>query len=446
MTNPNLLLSCIVLLTQALLVSMGHYTGSGLFFTTTAALLLLGSAFRKKETSKRCDTSLGANIPFYLFLIGLFFSASIALNPRLIYAAPSTPALHLLRSLLWLSLTAGGTSLLFYLKKNESQATRLLIFAFLAAAATKFLVVSASPMPRIDVVTVGMEAMERLRSGINPYREAYPDIYAGRYGYAPRLTYPPGYLLLIFPVHLLFGDIRWASVFSEIAAIAVMICFLRQPLLRWLTAWVWAAFPLSLFIIEQGWVDHLMLPFAASVLLAFTHQRWRTAGILLGILSTIKQYAPAVAFFALIWTWKNHGPKATKKTALWAVLSSLLILLPWLAWDARALYASTVAYLEAVPPRPDALSWFAHFLKQGKTLSPLVVLAGAVVSLIGGVRLSLARPVGSWLVGAATLYLGLFLFAKQAFCNYYAWACSLLWLAVIDKLGADSAKEKSQPA
>jgi hypothetical protein len=69
----------------------------------------------------------------------------------------------------------------------------------------------------------------------------------------------------------------------------------------------------------------------------------------------------------------------------------------------------------------DALSIPAYVAKLTGWRAPgAVALAGAAGAIgIAWSRLRRGPELGMWLLAAAIVYMGFFLFAKQAFCNYY---------------------------
>ncbi|MBU6376351.1 MAG: hypothetical protein KGQ59_10175 [Bdellovibrionales bacterium] len=434
---PNLLILtvCNLLLTQALLISSGHYVVSALLFCSLATLILgVAVAHPRFQTiGNSCLTD--RTISLILFSAGIYYALSLGLNPRLKFADPLSWHFNTLKSLNGISAFFGAAALTVLLVAKERRLILTLIkIAVFFALAAKLLVIGASPHPKIDVVTIGSEAIQRLMSGINPYRDAYPDIYSGEYSYIPRLSYPPGYLGMIFPFYSLLGDIRWASVFSDIAFTLLIVRVVNGPLLGWLLAWIWGTFPLSLFIIEQGWVDYLILPFAAGAFLSLRAHRWLAAGVLLGLLSTIKQHAPALNFFAVLWVWRNYGFRSAQQVLQASFAIVLLILLPWMILDHHSFYLSLISNIASFPPRMDSLSWVAFGLRHDLPMGSLPFILAGLLGFAVAVYSSIKKDPGIWLVGVSFLFLCLFIFAKQSFCNYYAPICGLLWLALASGL------------
>jgi hypothetical protein len=369
-----------------------------------------------------------------LISLGIWQTYRMARHPTIIYAVQGAP---------WMEATALLIELAFgfaipALVLEWRFAPKTWVFSFLGLStacllAAQAFVLFASPAPSIDVFTIAREALQRLAHGVNPYIDAYPDIYMGTFQYAPRLSYPPGYLYLIAPSAGL-GDVRWASV----AAVAITLLGLyrlggRQRF-GFQSAWVWASFPMSLFVIEQAWVDVLLVPFGVWSALFLRQRRWGLAAVLLGFAVTVKQFALGLVFFACLWVLRAAGFRIALRFAFISAAVCAAILLPWLIWDARAFWVGTVGNFFAFPPRNDALTWNAYALQELQRNLPRELILGATALAFGiSVVWSLRRSPGSWAFGAALFFMVGFLFAKQAFCNYYAWIASLLWMGMTER-------------
>jgi hypothetical protein len=122
-----------------------------------------------------------------------------------------------------------------------------------------------------------------------------------------------------------------------------------------------------------------------------------------------------------------------------ATCTWLALLLPLVLRDPASWYRSTVEVYLNAPPRPDALSLVALAANEagwklpGAVLS-LMYLAIVALAVAWLSRLREPQP-AHWAGACAVAYGAMFLFGKQAFCNYYllvgfwAWTCALYRLA-----------------
>ncbi|CAN0600457.1 unnamed protein product, partial [Laminaria digitata] len=115
-----------------------------------------------------------------------------------------------------------------------------------------------------------------------------------------------------------------------------------------------------------------------------------------------------------------------------------LLLLPFIVWDADGLWRMTIVVPLGQAPRLDALTFVAMAQREwavawpgvGTTLLYATVLAGLVLQLIRAGRADgRVVPAVRWLGAMAVLYGVVFLFGKQAFCNYWALTAGLVLAA-----------------
>jgi hypothetical protein len=404
----------------------------GLAWLSAAGLLLMALALRRSPrplvvppSDKRVDGVAFQGAPLFVGILSgvVLLAKGNLLYPRLPWAQSAMTSFVLSALLL-------GIASFVVPVRRAALAKRLLLVAIVAAMAAKCMVPIASPAPHVDVWTIAQEAVRRLLAGRNPYTEAYPDIYAGAFTYVPRLTYPPGYVLAIVPARLVFGDVRWASVLSEGVSLWLVARLFGKERGLW-AAWVWALFPTSLLMIEQAWVDLFLVPLQLGALLTLRQGQIKRAGIALGVAATIKQFGLGLVFFAALWTWRRYGWRAALALGASAVGILAAIVVPFAFWDGHGLWLGVAGNIVSFAPRVDAVSWSGYALRHGHLGLPRGLTS--VVTLVAfslGVRLTLWRESTAWLVGAALFFLVTFLFAKQAFCNYYTWVASLLFAAL----------------
>jgi hypothetical protein len=123
---------------------------------------------------------------------------------------------------------------------------------------------------------------------------------------------------------------------------------------------LWLVNPVSLFVVEQSWIDPVLMLGIAGVFNLLVRKQWLAAGLVLGWVVCIKQYAALVALmigFWLLGMWRARGDGRPLLLVVGAsVCVAMLILGPFLIWDASAFYSSTIQPLEQLPVLHDALS------------------------------------------------------------------------------------------
>jgi hypothetical protein len=302
----------------------------------------------------------------------------------------------------------------------------------------RVLVPLISPHPHIDVFTSNSLAATYFLRGLNPYAQSYPDIYGGAFDYRPGLVYWPALLIWITPFHFLFGDLRYGFIFAEWVAVAAMLVLARRRQLQestaWLLALLWLAFPPSLFVLEQAWIDPLLVALVALLALVLERRGSLLPGLLVGITLAVKQYALLIPCFLLPSLGRQYGRKSALALGGVALLTFLAILSFFLWNDAGAFYRSTVQVLAKQAMRPDSFSLYALLDRNG------VPGLGALMTTLTLIWLGtlIARCVVqkgdllfTWSAGLALAYSGVFLFGKQAFANYYYFSSFFVLLSLL---------------
>jgi hypothetical protein len=306
-----------------------------------------------------------------------------------------------------------------------------------------------SPTPHIDVFTSGTQGARYLLQGLNPYSQTYADLYDGTYGYKPTFFYGPSYLLWITGGWLL-GDIRWGNVAAEVLTALAMLRLLQgtkdAASGRWMIL-AWLAFPASLFMLEQAWVDSIVLAALAWMWLACARHRFVAAGIAAGLALGVKQTACLAVLLALAWSFRAQNRQAGIRFVLATALTSAVVYGPFLLWDAGAIWHSLVTTVLETPARNDALTlgaWLTH-AEWSQHGSALALGSGAFCAALIVWLVRRPRDLTA-LVGASALaYLAVFLCGFQAFCNYYWFVAGLLALSCVPQM-AGGVEQGSGPS
>ncbi len=320
----------------------------------------------------------------------------------------------------------------------------LLCFAVMGIA-----VLHASPRPWIDVWVYQQGGADALRHGLNPYSMTYPNIYGaitskllaseimvnGRIAAYP---YPPLPALAGLPAYLMFGDVRYA-----LLALMVLAAWLLARAAGGLTGELAALFilfqPRTFFVLEQSWIEPLVLACFAGCALALARGKQPAlAGVLLGLLASSKQTTP----FLVLPLAFAFPPEGRRKAILAAAATLAALLVPFALWDPRGFLRGVVLFQFWNPFRDDslALSALAAHLRPGdySALSWLgLALSAGVLALAIRRRIDLALAPAV----AAAAWVMFLLLSKQAFCNYYWIAVGLLCAAA-----ALRSREESIPA
>ncbi len=418
----------LLVLAEALHATRGHYKVNRILWVTLLLGLFAGSAFRPTFALRR-----------RLSVLLLWFAGLLAFDHRLLYAA--SPGL--LPALLWalFGLAVLTVLLIFPRAPRKRSGLGILVLMTLGAIAARALVLLISEEPHIDVFHTARRAAEHLLAGRNPYAQSYQDIYAGRFDYAPGMVYWPGALLPETLAHGLLGDIRYAFILAELIAAASIAGLCRRAghdeLTAALSGVVWLLFPVSLFVLEQAWIDPLLLAGLLSALWAIRSDRPILAGTALGFALAAKQYGllPVVLIIAAF-------PLARSRSALGGMLAVFgLLMAPFALADPAAFWSATISTPLSQAMRPDAFTWVALLFRETGARWPgalsavlyLGVMAMFTVRLIKSKRAS----VSGCCHAIVAVYSMVFLLGKQAFCNYYALLAGVL-LACICTEDAES--------
>jgi hypothetical protein len=432
-----------VVLGGALQISDGTFDPVALALATLAGLVALVAAARGTS-----DAGAPSSRALLLTQCVLGGGAVLGIACTLLLAPTDAPARSLggLRGLALVSGLFLSAYLCLHLRASLLRARfagLVILFAAMGAAA-----VQLSPHPWIDTWVFQQLGAEALTRGLNPYSIDYPNIYSGgldRVFYAPELLhggrvtvypYPPLNLLAGVVARSLFGDARYVSVAALVGLAFALARLGGKPgsgTPSRTTAELAALFvlfqPRTLFVIERAWTEPLvMLCFSLALLCVL---RWRElapsgavlAGLTCGALAVSKQYAPLLLLPLAFAT-----PRAGRGRALLtALVVPALTLFPFALWDFRELWRDLMLAQIAQPFRFDALSLLALWGRAGgatpRSLALVGFAAAALVLLLALRRRPALRQAA---LAAAAAFLWLVLLNKQAFCNYFWLAASLL--------------------
>jgi hypothetical protein len=290
-------------------------------------------------------------------------------------------------------------------------------------------VIRASPQPWMDVWVVQQKAPAALLRGANPYSVSYPNIYGNltQQFYAPQVVagnrllgypYPPLPILAALPGVALLGDARYAMV----ALMALAAWMLARALPTSSTAELAGLFllfqPRTFFVVEQAWVEPVVL--ASFALVLFALRRPLVAGLGLGLLLVSKQYSPYLAAplaFAL-------PARDRLRSLVIAATVAAAVMLPFALWDWRGFIRGVVQMQIWQPFRADCLSVASLAAHLGPTripawVGPVTGLVALVALLRPGIRIAQACSI-------AAASFALVLISYKQSCGNFWWLCGAL--------------------
>jgi hypothetical protein len=373
-------------------------------------------------------------------LVVVIFAIGQAVHPLLFYAVHPSSVYSLFKGSLAFTVIASGIWAWMAVQPSRERGARIafwicVISFFLA----QFLIPLVSPEPEIDVFVKIRLAAEHLLHGENPYGAVYPDIYGGRYGNFSGFPYLPGLLAWVVPFQALTGDPRTALIAADLLTGAVLyrLCgnISNSNRLSQIVYLLWLSFPVSLFIIEQSWIDNLLILELSCLALALNARRWTTAGIFLGLLLATKQYTIFVVVITFVMV--TIRKESLFKMAASCVVVCLGLILPFLAINPHRFLYDTVYSFGEITFRTDSFSIPALLKNRWDlNLPPYLPLALYMSTLVGSLYSLWRVPQAiTWSRALVIMYTVTFLFGVQAFCNYYQLVAFLVLLNMVLILG-----------
>jgi hypothetical protein len=423
----------------------GMFAWKEVGFVSVAWLCVTVVSFSKRSlsSSEHWDVS---TVYRAVLAILLFFSALLVMEPGVPHRVG--PDASTVSFLVWMAFVCAAIifaiSWLKPLDRRIVWQAKLGFFVLgMILFLTKIFAIRAVPNPFIDVFTSNSAAADYLLRHLNPYSQKYADIYRGIYDYPPGFVYWPGVLLWQTASKLLFGDIRYGYLFADLLTILALNRILKKlgwdELLQWAVPILWLSFPVTYFILQQSWVDTLLICSASLFVLLLLGRRFVWAGAVLGYFCGIKQYSVFFGLFAVAFVLLEPRSDASEgasfrdpKSWNWREFTSLtgsavivfaLLVGSFAAWDWQGFYFNTIYTPLTQKMRMDSLSLIAaaarlHVQIPG-WVSALVYLGCIIASICWIARRTRHNQLQTFTAALVVTYGATFLFGKQAFCNYY---------------------------
>ena len=419
-----------VLIFIYLLIIFGYIFSRGFYFTPGLAILFLAAVLLFVYQIKAFYKNVNVDIKNFLgWVLILLISLTMALYGGLDQTA-SYWYIHLSRTIL-----IGGMILAFLYVFDFLKWSFIYKFRFLAllliAVALRFLMIFSSPSPYIDVYYIQKIAPKALLSGINPYSIMYPKLYPET---PDVFSYEPAVILLNMPAVLVTGDPRYTLVFAEIGTALLLFLMLkksrflkgRKSEIAEILPLIFLYNPRSLFILEQAWVDPLIIFLITlfTFLLFFLHRKLLSL-VIFGVALATKQYS----IFLIPFLMKGGYLKIRNLIVPLGVF--LGFTLPFFIWNSADFLHDVVFYNLLVLPRHDSLSlnsllWFYT----GFDIPTAIIIVVGSLLLLVLLKFQKKSPSAVFLA-TATFSLSIFLIYKLAFIHYFYFAGSLLLLSIV---------------
>jgi hypothetical protein len=354
---------------------------------------------------------------------------------------------------LWLSLfvMAEGIFLVIYTNRKSTGAA-FLLGGFVMAG---FACVWTTPNVKIDVLMFQTESADALLHGEHPYGVKYRDVYwpTSHDFYGPGVSangwlnysfpYPPASLLLVLPGQML-GDVRWAHL-AAITLSAALIMLAARNKFGVLAAAVLLTSPRTLFVVQTGWTEPLLILGASMILfcgMRFPRAMWAAMGLFIGL----KQYLVLVLPLLKLLGPTMGSRRRWRQMVLGAAVLAVAIAAPFLFSRPAEFVKGVIEWQLVQPFRYDALSFPAMWAQLGgREAGPLVPLTAAALA-IALCLWKAPRNVGGFLASAGLVMLVFFAANKQAFCNYYLLVIGLWTAAGVGLVGTSQRQAEPERA
>jgi len=228
------------------------------------------------------------------------------------------------------------TGFLIHLKRHK------FIYLIILALALRLLVLFYSPMPKIDVFWFSDGAAESFLQGDNPYSQTYFKVYEDQDYVNNFFAYWPVTIFVASFFKLFFGDVRFAYIFCQmvtalLAYLLVKKVFNQKKIIAELITLLLLYTPLSLFVIEQTWVEPLMVLLIYLFVWFWLIGKKTIASFVLGLFLGVKQLGLMIGIFIT----RLNSFKLKQILITFFVL--LIIIVPFILWQPIDFFNDTIA-------------------------------------------------------------------------------------------------------
>ena len=300
-------------------------------------------------------------------------------------------------------------------------------------AAAGVAMVLSSPRPAIDVWYM----LQAAGHGLSHGQSIYTTQWSTGIGYEQSngFAYLPGSAVLLWPFQVIFGDVRY-GLLTAMAVTAVLMARARSHSKGVLLCALVMLYPLTMFGLEQSWVDPLVLMTVCAATYAVVRGRHGWAVVALALCLVCKQQAWLILPLACF--WRDFGWRRAALSAGGAIT----FMLPWIVTAPHAFYSGVITYNLDLPARLDSLSLFTSAVRAG--WSPGIgVVSAATLGALALVVWRVPRDTYGFLLGSAAVMAVFNLTNKQSFFNEWSLAAGLALAALV--FGPVVVRDSRQP-
>ena len=316
------------------------------------------------------------------------------------------------------------------------------MYLVLCAVLAQLVIIFYSPRPVIDTYWVIQDGAEALLAGNNPYEATFTNpytpeqcaaTYPGRECVNDNCTYLPVVAYLSALVRLVFVDIRLPYIIASLivsGVIYLVVSTKHSADIAELSALLYLYLPLSLFVLEQSWVEPVILMIMYLAAAAAVFKMSTLLPILLGLLFATKQTTWLLVPF--LPQLKQYSLKSLSIT----VGVFVAVVAPFLLWNYGAFVYDVVIDVAGLRYGFSDLS--LNSVVQQYFLLP--VAAAVTVTALGLLLLKLIRlrlGVRTFFY-SATIFMLTFFLLVRGFANYYHFISGMIVLLITLELIAHS--------
>lgn len=361
--------------------------------------------------ARKYPTRIAAGSDRLLTAAFIFFLVLSLFHPPGIYIGNNNYVLFVHLTTVLLALLAP----IAFLTKRTTMTRSFFILAIVLAVTYRILMPIASPKPVIDVFADIQESVAHMLNGLDPYSTPVRDVYGSLTPVLQGYVYPPADLYLHTIAYVLFKDARYIYVFAELFVAWTIWSLTKGQSMRrrQLLTLIFLFHPRALFVLEQAWLDPLILLMFSVFLLLRQNGRERWSAAVYGYMLSLKQY---LIFFVLHWFLLER-----RWTQLGIMIgTAILTAIPFLLISPHGLWENGILYNLQGSASADSLNFAPLLMQYGIELSSTVsLISGIAAGLLTFVIFRRLPPLRGYLFATTITTFAIFLFGARAYCNYY---------------------------
>ncbi len=211
-----------------------------------------------------------------------------------------------------------------------------------------------------DIIIQQESAIRFLLHGKNPYSTTYFGTPLEDWNYSDKEVNPALYHFVMQPLFLIFAvpfylvstrtigffDGRMPLDFLFVSLLAMAWFFIKEKQKKLEFVILLAFNPATLGYFIEGRADIFMFPFLFAALILLYKRKFSWAGVLMALAFAVKQSVwPIFPFYLAYLYFQNKNVKKTIQQLLPFTIAFSVIVLPFMFWDIKAFFESTVFFL-----------------------------------------------------------------------------------------------------